>query len=146
MFAGKDIIAISSLGGASGNFGSRILKGRPRLYIHVQLTLLSILNGLDVILLFFIWLGFPYWGRNLGFGGEMRENTCWEGTSLRQTASFESLCVKLSLFVLPVQVRKKKKAGRQEGRSRKKCIFHVYVERPLADGFQPKANVFVSRT
>jgi len=40
-----------------------------------------------------------------------------------------------------------KKAGRQEGRSHKKCKFHVCVERPQAGGFQPNlANVFVSWT
>jgi len=38
MFAGNDVIAISSLGDASGNFWLRILKGRPRLFILVQLT------------------------------------------------------------------------------------------------------------
>jgi len=54
----------------------------------------------------------------------MREKACWEGT-LHQTASFEPLCVQLSLFVWPVQVRKKK--DRKEGRSHTKCIFHVCV-------------------
>jgi len=50
----------------------------------------------------------------------MRESTCWEGISLRQTASFEPLCVKLSLSVWIVQVRKKKgrKAARKEEKSR----------------------------
>jgi len=55
--------------------------------------------------------------------------------------------VKLSLSVWPVQVQEKKavsKAGRQEGKSHKKCIFHVCVEQPLAGGFQPTlAHVFV---
>jgi len=50
----------------------------------------------------------------------------WEGTSLRQTASFEPLCVKLSLSVWPVQVRKKNK--RQEGRKEEK-LQKVYISR-----------------
>ena len=86
-------------------------------------------------------------GQNDPQNVKIEKNTCWEGTSLRQTASFEPLCVKLSLSVWSVQVRKKK--GRKEGRkkSHKKCIFHVCVERPLAGGFQPNlANVFVSST
>jgi len=154
MFAENDVIAISSLDGASGNFWLRILKGRSRLYNLVQLILLSILNGLGVIRLFIFDWDFPTGGNILGVlgqnnpqNGKWEKNTCWEGTSLRQTASFESLCVKLCLSVWPVQVRKKKsQKGRQE-RSHKKCIFHVCVERPLAGGFQPNlAYVFVSRT
>jgi len=43
--------------------------------------------------------------------------------SLRQTASFEPLCVKLSLSVWPVQVRKKKKAGRKEGRKVTRSVY-----------------------
>jgi len=157
MFAGNDVIAISSLGGASGNFWLGILKGRPRLYIHVQWHFLSILNGLDVIQLFvFGWnisTGAKIWGFVVKITQNVKweKNTCWEGTSLRQTASFEPFCVKLSLSVWPVQVRKKqkrqwsRKAGRKK--SHKKCIFHVCVERLLAGGFQPNlAYLFVSRT
>jgi len=40
----------------------------------------------------------------------LKKNTCWEGTSLDQTASFEPTCVKLSLLVWSLQVSKKKKA------------------------------------
>jgi len=85
---------------------------------------------------FFIWLGF------LNTGGEIfgvlgqndpktsneRKNTCREGTLLCQIASFEPFCVKLSLSVWPVQVRKKKKAGRQEGRKEEKSQ-EVYISR-----------------
>jgi len=149
MFARNDVIAISSLGGASGNFWLRILKGRPQLYVHVQLTLFVYLERFRRYSTFCIWLGFPYWGRNLGgFGAKwpqnvkLEKNTCWEGTSLRQTASFEPLCVKLSLSVWSVQVRQ---AGRKK--SHKKCIFHVCVEQPLAGGLQLNlAHVFVWRT
>jgi len=120
-----DVIVISPPGGASRYFTWRILKRRPRLYIHVQLTLFVYLERFRSYSTFLIWLGFPYWGRN--FGGfwakwpqnvKLEKNTCWEGTSLRQTAYLEPLCVKLSLSVRaglcrPVQVRKKK---RQTGR------------------------------
>jgi len=118
---------------------------------------LSILNGLDVIWLFVFGWDFPTGGEILGvFGqnapqnGKWEKKTCWEGTSLRQTASFEPLCVKLSLSVwieTKEKKEKEKKAVKQEGRSHKKCIFHVCVERPLAGGFQPDfVNMFVSRT
>ena len=77
---------------------------------------MSILNGLDVIRLFLFGWDFPNEGKILGVFGQndpqnvkIKKNTCWEGTSSRQTASFEPLCVKLSLSVWPVQVRKKKK-------------------------------------
>jgi len=66
MFAENDVIAISSLGGASGNFWLRILKGQPRLYIHVQLTLFVYLERFRRYWTFCIWLGFPWWGRKFG--------------------------------------------------------------------------------
>jgi len=86
---------------------------------------------------FLIWLGFPYWGRNCGVFGQndpqnvkLEKNICWEGTSSRQTASFEPLCVKLTLSVWPVQVRKKKlkavrKASRKEEVTR--SVYFTYV-------------------
>ena len=66
MFAGNDVTAISSLGGASGKFWLQILKGRPRFYIHVQLTLFVYLERFRRHPTFFIWLGFPYWERYFG--------------------------------------------------------------------------------
>jgi len=46
-----------------------------RLYIHVQLTLLSILNGLDVIRLFLFDWDFPTGGESLvGFGQNDPQN------------------------------------------------------------------------
>jgi len=81
---------------------------------------MSILNGLDVIRLFLFGCDFPTGGEMLGVLGQndpenvnWEKNNCWVGTFLRQTASFEPLCVKLSLAVWPVQVRKKK-AGRKK--------------------------------
>ena len=89
------------------------------------------MNGLDVIRLFLFGWDFPTGGEILGVLGqndpqnvEILKNTCWEGTSLRQTASFEPMCVKLSLSVWPVQVRKKKKGGKKEAKSQE-----VYISR-----------------
>jgi len=59
---------------------------------------------------------------------KLEKNTCWEGTSLRQTASFVPLCVKLSLFGWPVQVRKKIK-GRKE-KSQEVYISRMFGETP----------------
>ena len=59
-------------------------------------------------------------------------------------ASFKPLCVKVKT-VSSVEVRMKK-VGRQEG-SHKKCIIHVCVGQPPANGFKPNlAGVFVSTT
>jgi len=114
---------------------------------------LSILNGLDVMRLFYL-AGISLLGGGAKCCGVLEQNdpqnvkweknTCFM-TSLRSTASFEPFCVKLSLSVWPVQVRKKQN-GRKEGRktSHKKCIFHVCMEQLLACGFQPNlTNVFV---
>jgi len=147
MFAGNYVITISSIGGASGNFW--FLKGGPQLYIHVQLTLFVYLERFRRYSTFYL-AGISLQGVKIWQFGQIEpqnvnweKNTCWEGTSLCQTASFEPLCVKLSLSVWPVQMRKKKGTKK----SHKKCIFHVCVERPLAGGFQPNlVNVFVSRT
>ena len=70
MFSGNDVTVILSLGGASGNFSLRIPKGRPRLYIHVQLTLFVYLERFRHYSTYFIWLGFPYWGEILGVWGQ----------------------------------------------------------------------------
>ena len=64
-------------------------------------------------------------GQNDPQNVKIERKTCWEGTSLRQTASFEPLCVKLSLSVLSVQVRKKK---REDGRKEEKSQ-EVYISR-----------------
>jgi len=105
MFAGNDVIAISSLGGASGNFSLRILKWRPQLHIHVQLKLFFFWNCL-----YFGGISLPgatCW-RVLGSNDPQiiwEKNTCWEGTPARQTASLEPLCVILCSSVWPVKVR-----------------------------------------
>ena len=52
----------------------------------------------------------------------LKKNTCWKGTSLDQTASFEPTCVKLSLLVWSLQVSKKqKKAGHTC------CVYFTYA-------------------
>jgi len=78
------------------------------LYIHFQLTLLPILTGLDVNRFFYL-VGISLFGRYFGGLGQsdhqnvnIEKNNCGKGISLRQTASFEPLRVKLSLYVWPV--------------------------------------------
>jgi len=80
MFAENEVTAISSLRGASGNFWLRILKGRPRLYMHVQLTLFVYLEQFRRNSTFYIWLGIPYGGGRRNFG-------VVEGKSTPKTAS-----------------------------------------------------------
>jgi len=154
-FAGNDVITISSLGGASGNFWLRILKGRPRLYIHVQATLFVYLERFRRYSTFFIWLEFPYWGRNFGgFWGkwppkrQIREKTLAERALSYAKLRLLSHCAWNYLYPFGLRncAKKGSKAGRKAGRSHKKCIFHVCVERPLAGGLQPNlTHVFVSR-
>jgi len=153
VFAENDVIAISSLWGASGIFWLRILKGRPQFYIHVQLKFLAYLKRFRRYSTFLFRWDFPTGGEIVGILGKMIPKTSIERKTLAGRAlpyaKLRRLSVKLSLSVWPVQVRKKKRqAGRQEElRSHKKCIFHVCVERSLADGFQPNlAIMFVSRT
>jgi len=133
MFAGSYITAISSLGGASGNFWLRIWKGDPDFIFMFNWHFFSIFNSLDVIRLFYLagisQLGAKdcryILGQNDPRNVKWEKNTCWEGTFLRQTASFEPLCVNLSLSVWPVQVRKKKwREGRKEEKSQE-----VYISR-----------------
>jgi len=102
---------------------------------------LSILNGLDVIRLF-IWLGFPYWGRNCGGNWaqwhrkvKWEKNICWEGTSLRQTASLEPLCVKVYLSVWPVQVSKK--TNRIAGRKKSNEVYILRMRGATPSGWMP---------
>jgi len=76
---------------------------------------LSILNGLDVIRLFLFGWGFPTGAKFWGFWAkcppkhQIRENYLLGGHFFMPAAYFEPLCVKLSLSVWPVQVRKKKR-------------------------------------
>jgi len=130
MFAGNDVIAISSLGGNSGNFWLRILKGRPRLYIHVQLTLFVYLERCRRYSTFFIWLG-----RNFGVLGKMTPKTLNERKILAGRAlpyaklRLLSHCVWIYLypFGLCRCARKKgSKTVRQKGRKKSQ---EVYISR-----------------
>jgi len=146
-FAGNDVKAISSLGGASGNFWSRI----PTSYSCSIDTLFIYLERFIRYSTFFTWLQFPYWGEILGIWGQNHLKTSNE----RKTLAGRPLpYAKLRLlshcawnYLDPFglcRCARKQKAGWKK--SHKKCIFHVFVERPLAGGFQPNsANVFVSR-
>jgi len=123
-------------------------KGDPDFIFMFNWHFLSILNGLEFIRLFFIWLGFPYWWRNFGSfwtkwppKRQIRKKHLLGGPSLRQTASFEPMCVKLSLSVWI-----EKKAGRKEEKSQKVYISRMCGATP-SGRMQPNlAYVFISRT
>jgi len=73
-------------------------KGDPDFIFMFNWHFLSILNGLDVIRLLVCGWDFPTGGEILGIFGKndpqnvnWEKHTCWEGTSLRQTASFKPL-------------------------------------------------------
>jgi len=110
MFAGNGVIAISSLGDASGNLWLRILKGRPGLYIHVQLTLFVYLERFRRYSNFLFGWDYPTGGEILGgFGQNDLQNVKWEktlaGTSLRQTAALHEI---IYMFGLRMCARKKR--------------------------------------
>jgi len=66
MFAGNDVITISSLGALRVMSDYGFWKGDLDFIFMFNWYFLSILNGLDVIRIFFIWLGFLKWGKILG--------------------------------------------------------------------------------
>ena len=150
MLYGNDVMMILSLGEASGNFWLWILKGRPRLYIHVQLTFFVYLERFRSYSTFFIWLGFPYWGRNFGGLGakwppkrQNREKLLLGRHFFTPNCDFWAIVREIISIRLACADAQEKKGGRKK--SHKKCIFHVCVERLLAGGFQPNlASVFVS--
>jgi len=57
-----------------------------------------------------------------------------KGTSVRETASYKPPCVKISSVVFPVEGGKKKRKGTKSHAS---VIFHLFVEKPPANGFSP---------
>jgi len=151
MFAGNDVIAISSLGVLQVISDYGFWKGDPNFIFMFNWHFLSILNGLDVIRL--CW-DFPKEAKFRGFWGKMTTKTSNERKTLAGRALSYAILSLLSHcawnyfypFGLCRCTRKKdRKAGRKK--SHKKCIFHVSVERLLAGGFEPNlANVFVSPT
>ena len=109
-------MVIFPLGGAVHNFRWLILKGWPQVNNHASLTCFASLQPLTSYSTFPFWLGFPYCWRNLwGFLGKwppkvkIPKNTCLEGISSRQTASFELSCVEIGSRVWAVRVARKEK-------------------------------------
>jgi len=69
-------------------------------------------KGLEVIRHFLLACDFPtgseifgFWGENAAQKVKISINTCLKGTSLRQSASFELLCVKICSLVQPICCR-----------------------------------------
>jgi len=58
-----------------------------------------------------------------------------KSTSLRETASYEPSCVKISSVVFSVEDGKKKGKGRRNIKSHADVIFHLFVEKPPVNGF-----------
>ena len=60
---------------------------------------------------------------------------------MRETASYEPSCVKISSVVAPVEDGKKKKErkgkGREGTKSHASVIFHLFVGKPPVNGFSP---------
>ena len=56
---------------------------------------------------------------------------------MRETASYEPSCVKISLVVFPVEDGKKKGKERKGTKSHASVIFHLFVGKPLVNGFSP---------
>ena len=115
-------------------------------YIHALLTYFVYLQPLKSYSTFSFWLGFPYCRPNLwGFRGKMtpkmsnfRKKTCLEGTSLRQTASFELLCVKIGSRVWAIRMARKEKQNNNNNNKRHATlIFHHYVRAPPLIRSQP---------
>jgi len=132
MFAGNDVIAISSLGGASGNFWLRILKVRTRLHfhIHVQLTLFVNLDRFRRYLNVFYLSGISLLGaKSWGFWGKMTPKT----SNGRKTLAWRVLpYAKLRLlshsawnYLYPFGLCRCSRKQSQEGRSHKKCLIYL---------------------
>ena len=143
MFAGNDVTAISSLGGASGNFWSRILKGRPRFYILVQFTLCVYLKRFRRYSTFFYLAGISLLGAKFrGFWGKMtpkkiKFRKTLKGTFLRQNASSKLMCVKICSRAWAVRVAKNKKNKKNNNKSHTTPKYHYHVGAPPLIWSQP---------
>jgi len=127
-------------------------KSDPNFIIMFNGYFLSFLNGLAVIRLFYLADISLLVAKFTAFVGKMTPKT----SNKRKTLAGRALpYAKLRLlshcvwnYLYPFGLcRCARQKGKQEGRSHKKCIFHVCVEQPLAGGMQPNlADVFFSRT
>jgi len=134
------------------------MKGRPRLYFTVQLTLCVYLERFRCNSFDFFLFGceVPTGGRKfVGLGQNDAQNVKWEKNNLLRGHFLTSSCVFwvivreiISICLACAGAQYNKKAGRMAKKnSHKKCIFQVCVERPLVGGFQPNlVNMLVSRT
>ena len=99
-----DVIVTSPLGGAEYSFQQRIQKGL--IWFPIKKVIRPFHFGWD----------FPtagqkceVFGENDPQGVQISKNTCLEGTSLRQAASFELSCVQIGSRVWAVRVARKEK-------------------------------------
>ena len=96
----NDVMVIPPLGGTVRSFRWQILKGWPQVYLHALLTYFAYLQALQSCSTFSFGLDFHPASQICGVFVEndpqrvkISKNTCLEGTSSRQTASFELVCV-----------------------------------------------------
>jgi len=139
MFAGNNVIAISSLGGAPGIFWLRILKGLPRLYIHVQLTLFVYLERFRRYSTFFIWLDFPTGGECLGVLGQNDpQNVKWEKTLAGRALPYAKLrllshCAWNYLYPFGL-CRCAREKGRRAGRNKSQEVYISHMRGATSRG------------
>ena len=108
---GNDVMVIPPLASAVRRFRWRILNGWPQVYIMLYWLILSIFNRLRVIRPFPFGWDFPTAGQICGvfWENDPQKVNIPKNTSLRQTASFEQLCVKIGSWVWAVRVARKDK-------------------------------------
>ena len=97
-------------------FDDGFWKGDPKFIFMLHWHILTIFNHQRIIRLLHFGRDFPTAGEILEVVEEIEfqeveipKNTCLEGTSLRQTASFELSCVEIALRVWAVRVARKRK-------------------------------------
>jgi len=133
--AGYDVIVIPPPWVALRYFTWRNLKGRPWLYIHVQLTLFVYLERFRNYSNVCIWLGFPYWWRHFGEGGwakwppkrQMRQKHLLGGHFLAPSCVFWAIVREIISIRLACADAQEKKAGRKVGRKVTRSVYFTYV-------------------
>jgi len=151
--AGYDDMVIFPPRSASHYFTWRILKGRPRIYIHVQLTLFVYLERFRRYSTFFIWLGFPYWGRTCGgFGAKWPPKRKIREKHLLGEHFLTPNCVVWAIVREIISIRLAyagaiENKSRHEGRKSQEVYISRMCGATPAGGMQPNlAHVFFSRT